>query len=481
LPAPQAPPRTVPPSYPRPPTGTLLHPPIPVLASSQELDVISNEIEDAAKQADERAAAEAAAEEAEAQQQLADGAATVYLVGHTPGGVHWDYLGAYEREPELVNGRMAYAMAGDPSKMLWFSRTNGYWHAGPRANLGSPRGWLAVFDRSALPERVTAEWQVGAANGGLWTPAPEVRCLAGMAGAAAHAAMGQDEAVPAELEGAAAVVYLVGPTAPGVNRKYIGAYGRGSQIVNGRYIYSRIGQGGDPMRMLWYCDGGDSPGQWWAGPKGNLGCPAGWLAVHDSALTPETITASWRAIPRGGAGWLELPGLRCAAGEDGERLHLEEVEAHRAHEAEEAERLLRAAAKRVHLVGVTPDGVHSDYLGAYDREPGLVNGRPAYAMTGTGDKMLWFSSLNGYWHAGPRSNLGGSRGWLAVYDLAPLPERVTGQWQVGAVDSSWTAAPDVRCLAADATGREEEHEARAGQQERRARDDEVRPARSRRR
>lgn len=455
------------------------------MVSVQDLDGISSEIENAAKQADERAAAEAAAEEEEARQQLADAAATVYLVGDTPGGVHRDYLGVYEREPELVNGRMAYAMADDPTKMLWFSRTNGYWHAGPRANLGSPRGWLAVFDRSALPERVTAEWQVGAANGGGWNPAPEVRCLAGMAGAAAHAAMGQDTAaVPAELEGAAAVVYLVGPTAEGVNRKYIGAYGRGSQIVNGRFTYSRIGQGGDPMRMLWYCDGGESAGQWWAGPKGNLGSPAGWLAVHDSALTPESITAPWRAIPRGGTGWLELPGLRCATGEAGERLHLEEVEAHRVREAEEARLLLLAAAQRVHLVGMTPDGVHNDYLGAYDREPGLVNGRPSYAMAGCGEKMLWFSSLNGYWHAGPRSNLGGPRGWLAVYDLAPLPERVTGQWQVGAVDSSWTAAPDVRCLAAQPNGQGEQaaRDAHADAfPQRRSRDDGSRPTRSRRR
>lgn len=120
-----------------------------------------------------------------------------------------------------------------------------------------------------------------------------------------------------------------------------------------------------------------------------------------------------------------------------------------AREAEETQRLLLAAAPRVYLVGGTPDSLHAEYLGAYDREPELVNGRLAYAMAGDADKMLWFSSVNGYWHAGPRANLGGPRGWLAVYDRAPLPDRVTAEWQVGAADSSWTAAPDVRCLAAD--------------------------------
>ncbi|EOD07815.1 hypothetical protein EMIHUDRAFT_258493, partial [Emiliania huxleyi CCMP1516] len=102
----------------------------------------------------------AAAEEEEARRELAAAAPRVYLVGRTPDSLHAEYLGAYDREPELVNGRLAYAMAGDADKMLWFSSVNGYWHAGPRANLGGPRGWLAVYDRAPLPERVAAEWQV---------------------------------------------------------------------------------------------------------------------------------------------------------------------------------------------------------------------------------------------------------------------------------------------------------------------------------
>ena len=443
------------------------------------LESITRRVEMSAKDADERAAADAATEEEAAQQELAAAAPCVYLVGTTPDGNHRDYLGAYERQENLVNDRLSYAIQGDPDKMLWFSSINGYWHAGPRANLGSPRGWLAVCDRAPLPERILAEWQVGAANGGGWAPAPGVRCLSGMAGEAAFAAMGQVQgAIPAALEEAATEIYLVGETEEGVNQKYVGAYARGSQIINGRFTYSRVGQGGDPMRMLWYC-GGVGGGQWWAGPRNNLGSPAGWLAVNDTALLPEAISATWRAVLRGG-GWLSVPELCCLSGEEGEGLHLQEVEAQLKRDLDESHELLRAAAERVHLVGATPDGVHHDYLGAYDRETELVNGRPAYAMHGDADKMLWFSSVNGYWHAGPRGNLGGPRGWLAVYDCAPLPERVTGEWQVGAADSSWTAAPGVRCLVADPPQQPTAADEAVGFPEPRHQDD-AKPRRARRR
>jgi len=442
---------------------------------SQELEVITRRVEAAAKEADDLAAADAADEEVAAQLLLAEAAPRVYLVGPTPDGVHRDYLGAYDRQEELVNDRLAYAMAGNADNMLWFSNTNGYWHAGPRANLGSPRGWLAVFDRTPLPERILAEWQVGAANAG-WTPAPEVRCLAGMAGEAAFAAMSQVQGtIPAALEEAATNIYLVGDTGEGVNHKYVGAYARGAQIVNGRFTYSRVGEGGDPMRMLWYCSA--EGGQWWAGPRNNLGTAVGWLAVHDKALAPEDISATWRAVLRDG-GWLSTPKLRCLVGEAGEGVHLQEVEAQRKRELDETHELLLAAAERVHLVGTTPYGAHRDYLGAYDRETELVNGRPAYAMAGNVDKMLWFSSVNGYWHAGPRANLGGPRGWLAVYDRAPLPERVTGEWQVGAADSSWTAAPDVRCLVANPPQQPTAADAAVGFPEPRRQDD-ARPRRAR--
>ncbi|EOD38479.1 hypothetical protein EMIHUDRAFT_454660 [Emiliania huxleyi CCMP1516] len=252
-------------------------------------------------------------------------------------------------------------------------------------------------------------------------------------------------AVPPALEGAATRIYLVGQTADGVNRKYVGAYQRGTQVINGRFTYARVGQGGDPMRMLWYCTDGPTGGHWWAGPRNNLGSPAGWLAVHDAALFPEKIGAPLCCAMA--AGCLRR---RCAASRAKRasgRTRRSWRSSRRgdgpdAREAEETQRLLLAAAPRVYLVGGTPAGIHREYLGAYDREPELVNGRLAYAMAGDADKMLWFSSVNGYWHAGPRANLGGPRGWLAVYDRAPLPDRVTAEWQVGAADSSWTAAPD---------------------------------------
>lgn len=121
--------------------------------------------------------------------------------------------------------------------------------------------------------------------------------------------------------------------------------------------------------------------------------------------------------------------------------------------AEENAEERAAAAPRVSLIGRVEGlgAAGAGYLGAYDREPELINGRVAYAMTDDADKMLWFSDV-GYWHAGPRANLGTSNSWLLVFDNSPFPERVAAEWQAGSADGEWQAAPNVHCLAGAGAG-----------------------------
>ena len=42
--------------------------------------------------------------------------------------------------------------------------------------------------------------------------------------------------------------------------------------------------------------------------------------------------------------------------------------------------------------------------------------------------MVWAS--NGYWYVGKRDELGKQAGWMQVRDSAPLPEEITGVWQI---------------------------------------------------
>ena len=61
----------------------------------------------------------------------------------------------------IINARHVYIQRADARKMLWHA-DNGFWHAGPAADVGQNRGWLAVRDAALLPERITSQWQARA-------------------------------------------------------------------------------------------------------------------------------------------------------------------------------------------------------------------------------------------------------------------------------------------------------------------------------
>ena len=57
------------------------------------------------------------------------------------------------------------------------------------------------------------------------------------------------------------------------------------------------------------------------------------------------------------------------------------------------------------------------WLGPYDLEPMVVNGRPVYARRHFADGLLWYARSEAdehYWFIGAREDLGRARGWVSA-------------------------------------------------------------------
>ena len=125
---------------------------------------------------------------------------------------------------------------------------------------------------------------------------------------------------------------------------------------------------------------------------------------------------------------------------------------------------LQGFSRTVRLLGRTPGGRRSEFLGVYERceHLPLVAGRYCYVQRGETQgprtRMLWFAA-NGFWHAGWQGNLGQQTGWLIVSDAAPAPEHIVGTWQLWDGGKLWQA-PRVRCVA-DLDGASDEEVMRA--------------------
>ena len=254
--------------------------------------------------------------------QLQQASVLVYMVGFLPpssetssgAALLRDWLGTYERLPQLINNRPAYAQLGfqEPLRMLWYSGED--WLVGPEFDVPLRRGWMNVRDAAILPDRIKTEWQIG--NGRLsWLPAPKLRCSA--TPEAKSAAITLEKVYVAELARALPVVYLAGDPAFGMWREWLGAYEKkqDGKLVNGRHAY--VQRGSEGARMLWYTDGVF----WRAGPAEDVGRQRGPLRALDGTLLPENIAAVWEAGDGGDdeewnveetqGGWVASPHLRC--------------------------------------------------------------------------------------------------------------------------------------------------------------------------
>jgi hypothetical protein len=139
--------------------------------------------------------------------------------------------------------------------------------------------------------------------------------------------------------------------------------------------------------------------------------------VRDPAPAPELVQSIWRVGD--GERLHQAPNVRCAA----------------------------IGARTIEVLGAPVNGLHKDKMGEFRMISATeVNGKPVYEKEPAVSHMVWAS--NGYWYVGKRDELGKQAGWMQVRDSAPLPEEITGVWQIwNQMDKRWIPSEAVRVTA----------------------------------
>jgi hypothetical protein len=347
------------------------------------------------------------------------GSKRIAFTGTTPKGVNADKLGEYQRKQSVFReNRAVYECVDTPTRSIWYTKP--YWYVGQAEDVGKAQGWLCCKDDSPCPEQVKAVWRVS--DGQQMVDAADVRCM------------------PV----GATTVMVAGETPNDLNSDKLGEFSRRvGQEVNGRPIYAQVG---NDNRMLWY-----AAGYWYLGKKNELGKSQGWLCVRDPAPAPELVQSCWRVG-------------------DGERLH----QAPNVRCAAIGARTIEIFASHAQVIGAPLSGLHKDKMGEFRMISATeVNGKPVYEKEPSISHMVWAS--NGYWYVGKRDELGKQAGWMQVLttarpsptsrpsacmcsprrpvvlpspqvrDSAPLPEEITGVWQIwNQVDKRWI--PSLPCM-----------------------------------
>lgn len=115
---------------------------------------------------------------------------------------------------------------------------------------------------------------------------------------------------------------------------------------------------------------------------------------------------------------------------------------------------LKSAASTIYLVGSMPQGLRTEWLGAYDQlgktkrwRSGLCDGRIIYAKQGDKTKMIWYHKKSAHWYVGRARAAGKAAGVLSVKDRALMPEKISGRWRAWwGPKKSWIDAPELQCV-----------------------------------
>jgi len=313
------------------------------------------------------------------------GSKRIAYTGSTPKSVNQDKLGEYARRPSgFCECRAVYDSVDTPSRSIWYTKP--YWYVGQSEDVGKAQGWLCCKDDAPCPEQVKSVWRVS--DGQQMVDAADVKCM------------------PV----GATTVMVAGETPNDLNSDKLGEFSRRlGQEVNGRPIYAQVG---NDNRMLWY-----AAGYWYLGKKNELGKSQGWLCVRDPAPAPELVQSVWRVGD--GERLHQAPNVRCAA----------------------------IGARTIEVLGAPVNGLHKDKMGEFRMISATeVNGKPVYEKEPAVSHMVWAS--NGYWYVGKRDELGKQAGWMQVRDSAPLPEEISGVWQIwNQMDKRWIPSENVRVTA----------------------------------
>ena len=325
----------------------------------------------------------------------------IALQGPTPENTHADKLGVFIKRKELVNGYASYAKAGEAKVMLW--RAGPCWIIGPTSEVGNRTAFVQLEKDSLCPEAARGTWQV-AMTSKKWVAAPELQCLAG-------------DALVAELAKAPPQLALDGPMLQHLNNKVKGLFVKRKYLVNGYPSYAKATES---RQMLWHA------GNYWTlGYVEDLGTTCGIAKLSEGCLSPGAARVAWEVYESSEKKWVEVPELRCLAGEALAAAQ-------------------REAAPRIALQGEVPQNFHNFKLGVFIKREDLVNGYPCYVQLGDATKMMWHAGL--WWMVGVADELGQARGYMKLDEGCLRPEHSRGMWRVNKRDA-WIEAPEVRCFA----------------------------------
>ena len=121
---------------------------------------------------------------------------------------------------------------------------------------------------------------------------------------------------------------------------------------------------------------------------------------------------------------------------------------------------LKSASSTVNLVGSMPQGLRTDWLGAYDQlgktkrwRSGLCDGRIIYAKQNDKTRMIWYHKKSASWYVGRTRAAGKAAGVLSVKDHALMPEKISGRWRAWwGPKKSWIEAPELQCVGGNRGG-----------------------------
>ena len=209
--------------------------------------------------------------------------------------------------------------------------------------------------------------------------------------------------------------------------QWLGTYVSMPLHVNGRPTYAKAD---DTAKVMWSL----ASGEWRVGRErdiktghGLFSGRAGFGPARHSPVTQalDLMASTWQ-IATEGHGWTDAPGLACVP----------------------------APPPVVYLFGHGPSsnwplrGWVSTWLGAYELQPELMNGRPAYGrddfVFGRDDALvlssqrLWFARSDagvGLWFFGPASGVGGTLGWLSAMGDALAPHLVGSSWRTASEEA----------------------------------------------
>ena len=320
----------------------------------------------------------------------------LHATGYT--GTQAAYLGVFELQAGgMVRGRPTYKKLGEEEVYLFYT-TGGKWVVGPDTSKNT--AWWKVTSTARTPDAITEVWQVH--DGRTWVDVH----------AATIVKRSAFEAEVASTARAFGDVALQANGYTGMNAGILGVFKLQAKVVQGRPTYKKQ----EKKEFLFYSAGGS----WMVGNDTSKN--AGWWMVKSGAITPGAITEVWQIYD--GSAFVDVRAAKIV-----KRAAFEAAEAKvAATVAATVAAVAMATAPPTGAVVLHADGytgVQAAYLGVFELQAKVVQGRPTYKKRGV--EVFLFYSTTGKWMVGPDTSKAAGRWKAASTKRMPLG---ISSWQV---------------------------------------------------